>query len=109
MNGVGSDNRLDNLAWESPRANFGLRLPLSLLFDKTMKPDAKVLYALIAAVPGHDRATSRSPRLCASHASGPRECCATSTLEGGSRRSTEGARPGRVAIATDGAVLGLLP
>jgi hypothetical protein len=35
-------------------ANFGLRIPLALLFDPERRPDEKVLYGFIAAVPKHN-------------------------------------------------------
>lgn len=35
-------------------ANFGLRVPLALLFDPERRPDEKVLYGFIAAVPKHN-------------------------------------------------------
>lgn len=38
----------------SSSTNFGLRVPLSLLYDPELKPDEKVLYGFLAAVPNHD-------------------------------------------------------
>jgi hypothetical protein len=53
-NGPGMGDAPSRVTVAAATANFGLRVPLRVLFDPELKPDEKVLFGFIAAVPKHN-------------------------------------------------------